>query len=159
MYVASSEPDQDAAEALRFRVLVMASHNELRERQDRLASMVSEGPGFSGLSPICPINLSSLTNGGGGWRAEPVPAQPPGSPPRFVQRDAQGVRLGEAKQPRHLTNGHLIEVSPKLPPSQGHIVEANLQPLSWLPRQARGVESAYPATLRLVEQEEAHPQL
>ena len=46
---------------------------------------------------------------------------------------------------------HVVEVGPKLPTCKGHIVEANLQPLNRLPRQAMGVEAAGPATLRLAE--------
>ena len=100
MDVSPPEPDEDTAEALRFRVLVVACHNELRKRQNRFAPMVGECSGFPWLSHIFPLSLNGPSNGGGCWCAKPVPAKPFGSPPRFVQRDAHEVRLGEAEQPR-----------------------------------------------------------
>ena len=112
MNVASSEPDRDAPKALRFGVLVVASHNEFRKSQDRFTTMVGESPGLPRLSHICPSSLDGTSDGGGSWRAKPVPAQPFCSPPRLVQRDAHEVRLSEAEQSRLLLIGHLIKVCP-----------------------------------------------
>ena len=97
MDVSPFEPDQNAAETLCFGILVVISHDELGKRQDRLAPMVGERSGFPCLCTTFPFCLDGPSNGRGGWRAEPVPAEPSGSPPRFVQRDAKKMRLGEAE--------------------------------------------------------------
>ena len=157
--VAAFEPDQDTPKALRFRVLVVASHHILGQGKDRFTTMVGEGPGPSRLGLVFPTSLDGLPNGGGSWCAKPVPAQAFGSPPGFVQRDAHEVRFCEAEQARLLVLGHLVQVGPKLSACQGHIVEANLEPFWRLPKQAEGLLAVRTFTQRLVEQEEAHRQL
>ena len=157
--VAAFEPDQDTPKALRFRVLVVASHHILEQGKDSFTTVVGEGPGRPRLCLVFPTSLDGMPNGGGSWCAKPVPAQAFGSPPGFVQRDAHEVRFCEAEQARLLVLGHLIKVGPKLSARQGDIVEANLQPFRRLPKHAEGLLAVSTFTQRLVEQEEAHRQL
>ena len=157
--MAPLESDQDAPKALRLRVLVVASNNELRESQDRFTSMVGESPGFSWLSHPLNVIFQRISDSRGGRRAKPVPAKRPGAPPRLVEREAHQVRLSETKQPWFLLFLHFVQISPKLCARQGDVVEADLQPLWRLPKQARGLLASQTFTQRMVRWEGTPSQL
>ena len=63
------------------------------------------------------------------------------------------MRLSETKQPWCLLFLHFVQISPKLSARQGDVVEADLQPLWRLPKQARGLLASQTFTQGMVRWE------